>query len=102
GLDLFGLGTYLDVVIGLEDSDRHKPHPAPVLAALARLGVDPDPVGVAYVGDAASDMACARAARVRPIGVPWGAAPAAVLQDAGAEPVIGGWDDLIALAREGT
>jgi pyrophosphatase PpaX len=100
GLDLFGLGAYLDVVVGLEDSTRHKPDPEPLLTALARLGQDADRGRVAYVGDAAGDMACARAAGVRPIGVPWGAAPTAVLQDAGADPVIGAWADLLALALE--
>src|SRR5579859_1315450 len=57
GLDLFGLGPYLDVVIGFEDSAHHKPHPEPVLRGLERLGRAPDPRTVAYVGDAVSDMA---------------------------------------------
>lgn len=100
GIDLFGLEPYLDVVIGLEDSDRHKPLPDPVLAALARLGRMPSPVTVAYVGDAVSDMACARAAGVRAIGVPWGTALATELRAAGADPVLGAWADLLALVEE--
>jgi pyrophosphatase PpaX len=98
GLDLHGLTPYFDAIIGFEDSERHKPLPDPALLAAERLGVAPDPATVAYVGDAASDMACALAAGVRPVGVPWGAAPIADLRAAGADPVLTSWDDLIALA----
>ena len=100
GLDLHGLDAYLDVAVALEDTARPKPAPDPVLHALARLGAAPDPARVAYVGDAPSDMACAQAAGVRPVGVAWGATPAAALQAAGARPVLASWDELIALALE--
>ena len=98
GLDLHGLTPFFDTIVGFEDSERHKPLPDPALVAAARLGVAPDPAAVAYVGDAASDMACAVAAGVRPVGVPWGAAPVEDLRAAGADPVLTSWDDLIALA----
>ena len=99
GLNLHALGPYFGAVIGLEDTVRHKPFPDPLLCALERLGRAPDPAHVAYVGDAAGDMAAALAAGVRPIGVPWGATAAAELQAAGANPLLAGWDDLIALAE---
>jgi pyrophosphatase PpaX len=99
GLNLHALGPYFGAVIGLEDTARHKPFPDPLLCALERLGRAPDPQHVAYVGDAAGDMAAALAAGVRPIGVPWGATPTAELQAAGANPLLAGWDDLIALAE---
>ena len=38
----------MDVVIGAEDTERHKPEPDPVLEALKRL--DADPADAAYVG----------------------------------------------------
>jgi phosphoglycolate phosphatase-like HAD superfamily hydrolase len=47
-------------IVGYEDSTHHKPHAEPLLVACARLGIHPN--SAVYVGDAASDMACARAA----------------------------------------
>ncbi len=100
GLDLFDLEPYLDVIIGLEDAPRGKPDPDPIWAALVRLGRQPHPAHIAYVGDAVSDMAAARAAGVRPLGVAWGAAPPDLLRAAGADPVLDQWTDLLRLLEE--
>lgn len=59
-----------DVVITSEDTERHKPEPDPVLAALARLGRPAE--GACYVGDAPFDLRAGRAAGVATIGVTWG------------------------------
>lgn len=64
------LRELFDVVVAAEDSARHKPDPAPVRVALARLGADPD--GACYVGDAPFDLQAGRAAGVTTIAVPWG------------------------------
>jgi pyrophosphatase PpaX len=98
GLDLFALGPFFDLAVAFEDTGRHKPAADPVLFALERLGRLPDPNTIAYVGDAPSDLACAQAAGVRPIGVPWGATPPAQLAAAGARPVLTTWDELLAIA----
>src|SRR5262245_64873400 len=63
----FGLGAYLDAAVGVLDVARAKPHPDVVLECLARLGVAP--AAAVYVGDAASDLAAARAAGTQFIGV---------------------------------
>lgn len=68
-----------DVVIAAEDSERHKPHPAPILEALERLGSDPE--SACYVGDAPFDLQAGRAAGVTTIAVPWGFFPRAALAD---------------------
>lgn len=59
-----------DVVIAAEDSERHKPDPAPILEALARLGAGA--AGACYVGDAPFDLQAGHAAGVTTIAVPWG------------------------------
>ena len=46
---------------------RRKPHPEPLLTALAQMRVAPD--AAVYVGDAPEDIEMARRARVRAIGV---------------------------------
>ncbi len=100
GVDLFALGPTVDTTVALEDTARPKPAPDPLLCALQRLGHVPDPRRTAYVGDAPGDMAAARAAGMRAIGVAWGAAAPAVLTAAGAEVVLTGWDALLHLAAE--
>lgn len=59
-----------EVVIGADDTERHKPDPDPVLEALARLGVEPG--DAAYVGDSPFDILAGKAAGVRAIAVGWG------------------------------
>jgi pyrophosphatase PpaX len=59
-----------DVVIAAEDTERHKPDPAPILAALDRLGAMPRQA--AYVGDSPFDIRAAKAAGVHAVAVTWG------------------------------
>jgi pyrophosphatase PpaX len=65
-----GMGEYFDVVVGSDDTDRHKPDPAPVLKALELLEAEPE--DAAYVGDSPFDVAAARAAGVFAVAVGWG------------------------------
>jgi pyrophosphatase PpaX len=69
-LDVLPIGHYFDVLITSEDTERHKPDPAPVHAALERLGRGP--ARACYVGDAPFDLRAARAAGVAAVGVTWG------------------------------
>ena len=59
-----------DVVVGGDETTEHKPHPAPLLLALERLGARPE--DAAYVGDSPFDMQAAKAAGLYAIGVSWG------------------------------
>jgi pyrophosphatase PpaX len=65
-----GLGDYFDVVIGSDDTERHKPEPEPILKALDLLVAVP--TEAAYVGDSPFDVAAARAAGVYAVAVGWG------------------------------
>lgn len=73
--------------VTLQTADRHpsKPHPAMVEAALAATGADRE--GTVMIGDTAYDMAMARAAGVRAIGVSWGYHETEDLIGAGADVV---------------
>ncbi len=59
-----------EVVVGAEDTERHKPDPAPILEALRRLGALP--AEAAYVGDSPFDIRSAKAAGVFAVAVGWG------------------------------
>ena len=58
------------VLVAADDTERHKPHPDPILAALDRLGAVP--AEAAYVGDSPFDVAAANAAGVLSVAVGWG------------------------------
>jgi pyrophosphatase PpaX len=70
GLRVARLEEAFAVVIGADDVDRHKPDPAPVLAAIERLGADPSTT--VFIGDSPHDMAAGRAAGVRTAAALWG------------------------------
>ena len=74
--------------ITLQTADRHpsKPHPAMIEAAIAEAGATP--AATAMIGDTSFDIAMARAAGVRAIGVGWGYHPAGELEAAGADVVV--------------
>jgi pyrophosphatase PpaX len=64
------LEEQFEVVIGHEDTERHKPDPDPVLEALRRLDVQPDEA--AYVGDSPFDIRAGKDAGTFAIAVSWG------------------------------
>lgn len=66
-----GLLPYIRAVIGYDDTERHKPDPEPVYAALDRLLVD-YPERVIFVGDSPADIWAARNAGIRSVAALWG------------------------------
>jgi pyrophosphatase PpaX len=64
------LAEQFEVIVGFEDTERHKPDPDPVLAALRKLDVEPSQA--AYVGDSPFDIQAAKAAGVFAVAVGWG------------------------------
>jgi pyrophosphatase PpaX len=70
-LDRFpALASAFDVVVGYEDTSKHKPDPEPVLFAVEKLDGAPD--DAVYVGDSPFDIGAAKAAGVYAVGVGWG------------------------------
>ena len=59
-----------ETVVGGDETTEHKPHPAPLLLALERMGAAPE--DAAYVGDSPFDMQAAKAGGLHAIGVGWG------------------------------
>ena len=64
------LAQYFETLVTAEDTDEHKPHPAPVLAALARLASSPG--DAVYVGDSPFDIRAGKDAGATAIAVTWG------------------------------
>ncbi|TXC71793.1 HAD-IA family hydrolase [Sphingomonas ginsenosidivorax] len=80
--------------VTLQTADRHpsKPDPTMLLAAMAEAGASPQ--DTAMIGDTSFDMAMAKAAGARAVGVAWGYHAIHELSDAGADVVASDVADL--------
>ena len=74
------------------DDAPSKPHPAMIEQALSETGADRQ--ASAMIGDSTFDMAMARAAGIRAVGVSWGYHRPQALREAGAEVVVDSYAEL--------
>lgn len=70
-IDMNGMDSLFDCVITADDVICYKPHPEPVIKAMAELGVTPDES--LYVGDSTFDFDMANTAGMSVVGMSWGA-----------------------------
>ncbi len=98
-LEALALRGFFDAVIGGDTLPERKPHPAPVLLALQRLGVKP--ADALMIGDNYHDVQAARAAGVRACAVTYGYShrPHAEL---GADRLIDAMPDLLPIVEGAT
>lgn len=75
-----GLLRYFHSVVGADDTDLHKPDPAPVYEALDRLLIEPTQQ-VLFVGDSPADIWAAKNAGVRSVAALWGTLDPELLLD---------------------
>ncbi len=85
----------VDIAVGEMPSVKRKPDPAPLYAAIARLGAEPSEA--VYVGDSEVDLETARRAGVPCIAVAWGFRDEPFLIEAGAGTIIHKPEELIDL-----
>lgn len=90
-IERHGWHAYFDTIQTADDAPS-KPHPAMILQACAATGHAPGTT--IMVGDSSYDMAMARAAGARAIGVAWGFQPRENLVEAGAEAIAEDFDHL--------
>jgi pyrophosphatase PpaX len=88
------LERFFEAVVTAERTERHKPHPEPVLAALEELGSKAEEA--AFVGDSPFDMGAGKAAGVFTVAVSWGKIhPVERLLEAGADTVVNSPEELL-------
>ncbi|HDR5271087.1 HAD family hydrolase [Bacillus thuringiensis] len=76
----FGLSSYFEHTICASDTDKHKPHPEPLLSCLKRLDIPCHEV--IYIGDSIYDMECAKSAGVKFALASWGSKTKDAFKDA--------------------
>ena len=69
GLRKFGVVEYLDAIVTMEDTTKHKPDPEPVLISLKKL--DAKAEEALMIGDSMFDIKCAHNAGVKAVLVSW-------------------------------
>lgn len=67
----FGLNSYFEQIVCADDTQKHKPHPDPLLLCLAKLNAPPSEA--IYIGDSVYDMQCANQTGVKFALALWGA-----------------------------
>jgi pyrophosphatase PpaX len=70
GLEHAGILQFFQTIVGFDSTERHKPHPEPVLTALQRLGYES--FEAAFVGDSVHDVEAGNAAGVVTVAALWG------------------------------
>ncbi len=93
GLVNAGMRPWFRWIVHADSTPRHKPHPEPVLHAMALAGA---PAALsAYTGDSPYDMAAAKGAGVRAIGLVYNTFTADALKAHGADYVATNWQAVV-------
>lgn len=99
GLKLFDLDRYFSAIIAMDDTEKHKPLPDPILKALEVL--DADPEKTIMIGDSIFDIQCAKAAHVDSILVNWSMAQGAQAKNIDADYFVSNPMEIINLVKSG-
>lgn len=94
-LRMFGLLPYMESIVTIEDVAHPKPHPEPVMKAMAELSAKPEET--LMVGDSPADIGSANAAGAVSVGVAWSLKGAETLRQCGAAHIIADMTDLYEL-----
>ncbi len=82
-LKSFDLQDYFEFIIGMEETQKHKPEPEPLLLGAKLLNATNEPC--IYIGDSPYDMLAGRAANMHTIAANWGMFTREELIEAGAQ-----------------
>lgn len=93
GLKLSGLGEFFDVIVALDDVEKPKPDPEPLLKALDLLGSSPETA--IMVGDNHHDIVGGQNAGTKTVGVAWSIKGKAHLQQYNPDYILDTMADLL-------
>jgi len=97
GLAVTGLDGYMQHLVALEDVEKPKPNPEPVLCGLKKFSASPEQA--IFIGDSCFDIMSGRQAGVVTVAVSWGMAGPGDLRDSKPDFLVDNWPDLVALIK---
>ena len=96
GLKITKIEKYFDVVIGLENMIKPKPHPDGIFQILEKYGE----TDAAFIGDALSDILTAKNANVIGIGTTWALTKKEEYEEINTDYIVDSFEELIKLLEE--
>lgn len=97
-LEVLGLASYFEFLVGSDDCPAHKPDPEPVELGCDKLGLRPDEC--LYVGDSPFDMAAGNGAGCVTAAATWGMFPVEALKAEAPDFTIAAADELLGLLAQ--
>jgi pyrophosphatase PpaX len=97
-MEVCGLHDLFELVVCGDQVERGKPHPEPVLTAMAALGIHHDPTRVLFVGDSPHDLRAGKSAGTKTAAVGWGPIEHRVLRAESPDYFLDQMEDLLGLA----
>jgi pyrophosphatase PpaX len=97
GLDLFLLTPFFEAIVAVEDTEKHKPDPEPLLLAMDKLGAERE--RTIMVGDSPYDLLGAKAAEVASCGVAWSLRGREALAELKPDYIIDDMRELLSIVR---
>lgn len=94
-----GVLHFFHSIVGFDDTDLHKPDPAPVYEALDRMLMEPSKA-IVFVGDSPADMWAARNAGVTSVAALWGTMDSELLLDTSPDHVAKTPGELLAIVGD--
>lgn len=98
GLQLFDLTKYMSTIVTIQDVEQPKPHPEPVLKAMAEIGALAQ--STLMVGDSSYDIEAGQRAGVDTAGVAWSLKGVAYLEQYSPTYILNGMPDLLHIVEE--
>lgn len=98
GLNHFGLMEYFNIIIGADDTEKHKPDPTPAFMALKEMGGKPEET--IFVGDSPFDVLCSKNAGIKSVIVGWSALPMDMILKHEPGFVVDSMENLVALVEK--
>lgn len=96
GLEFLNIRDVMQIVVGCDETEKHKPDPDPLLYTAKELGLQPSEC--AYVGDAPFDVRSANSAGFTSIAEDWGMFKASDLNPYDPDYICHGWLEVADLA----
>jgi pyrophosphatase PpaX len=97
-VNFFGIMDLLDVIITVDDTTHHKPHPEPLIKGLELLSAPAS--SSIFIGDSPNDILAAKYAGIRSAFVTWGIGDREQIQQYQPDYILENWQQLIEIITE--